>query len=75
MRDAKNYYYLHPEFVEKASSAHNMKEDHATHYVRICKTCCESLDKKNIDDKEEDKCVIPGDADDAASAPQFPLKK
>ena len=75
MRDAKNYYHLHPEFVEKVSSAHNMTGDHATYYVRICKTCCDSLDKKDTDDKEEDECVIPGDADDATSAPQFSVKK
>ena len=35
MRDVKNYYYPHREFVEKASSAHNMTGDHAIYYVRI----------------------------------------
>ena len=75
MRKAKNYYYLHPEFVEKANSVHNTTGVHVTYYVRICKTCCDSLDKKDIDDKEEYECVIPVDSDDAASAPQFSVNK
>ena len=35
----------------------------------------QTVDRKDIDDKEEDECVIPGDSGDAASAPQFPLRK
>ena len=46
MRDSKNYYYLHPEFVEKTSSVHNMTGVNTTYDVMICKTCCGSLYKR-----------------------------
>ena len=65
------YCYLYPEFVEKVSSVHNTTGAGTTFCVRICTNCCTSLDNKDSNNKEEDKCVAPGDSDDAASVPQF----
>ena len=75
MRDAKRYYHLHPEFVEQVSSVYNTMGVDVTFCVRICKTCCNSLDKMKNNVKEEDAFVIPRDSDDAANVPHFSIKR